>query len=376
MTNMVAFSHSAGGSRRVFCRSRESAGPVESDSREAMPTVLLTGGAGYIGSHTCVELMAAGWRVVIVDNLCNSSVVTIDRVHEIAGRRPDFVHGDIRDAALLDQVFARDAIDAVVHFAGLKAVGESVAQPLRYYDNNVGGTLVLLEAMRKHGVKRIVFSSSATVYDLAKTMPLNELSPLGPINPYGQSKLMIEEILHDVAAADPDWRVMMLRYFNPVGAHSSGRIGEDPVGTPNNLMPFVAQVAVGRRARLMVHGADYPTGDGTGVRDYIHVVDLAQGHVAALRRILSATAPRELVANLGTGRGYSVLEMVGAFERASGRTIPFELGPRRPGDAAICFADVARAAEEFGWRATRGIDEMCADTWRWQRMNPQGYREA
>ncbi len=341
-----------------------------------MPTVLLTGAAGYIGSHTCVELMNAGWRVVILDNLCNSSVVTIDRLHDIVGRRPDFVEGDVRDAALLDQTFARHRLDAVVHFAGLKAVGESMAQPLRYYDNNVGGSIVLLDAMRKHDVKRIVFSSSATVYDLARTMPLTERSPLGPINPYGQSKLMIETILRDVAAADAEWRVMILRYFNPVGAHSSGRIGEDPVGIPNNLMPFVAQVAVGRRARLTVHGGDYPTVDGTGVRDYIHVVDLAQGHVAALERIMSATAPRELIANLGTGQGCSVLEMVRAFERASGHAIPFDLGPRRPGDAAICFADVARAAEELGWRASRGIDEMCVDTWRWQRMNPQGYRDA
>jgi UDP-glucose 4-epimerase len=274
----------------------------------------------------------------------------------------------------LDRVFAEHRIDAVVHFAGLKAVGESVAQPLRYYDNNVTGTLVLLAAMQRHGVRRMVFSSSATVYGAAATMPLTEAAPLGPPNPYGRSKLMVEQILRDHVVADADFHVMLLRYFNPVGAHASGLIGEDPVGVPNNLMPFVAQVAVGRRPRLQVFGNDYPTPDGTGVRDYIHVVDLAQGHLAALRRIMAADAPRETTLNLGTGRGHSVLEMVRAFEAASGRTVPYDIVARRPGDVAICYADVSRARELLGWRATRGLAEMCADTWRWQSGNPNGFR--
>ena len=338
-----------------------------------MPTILLTGAAGYIGSHTCVEVLAAGWDAVILDNLGNSSAKSVDRVATIAGRKPAFVRGDVRDARILTELFSGFPIDAVVHFAGLKAVGESVAQPLMYYDNNVSGTVALLTAMRAAGVTRLVFSSSATVYGSSATMPLTESSSLGPINPYGRSKLIVEEILGDLAAADPAWRVMLLRYFNPVGAHASGLIGEDPVGVPNNLMPYVAQVAVGARERLTVYGDDYPTPDGTGVRDYIHVVDLAQGHVAALRRILSDSAPRELVANLGTGRGYSVLEMVRAFERASGRPVPYVIGPRRPGDAAVCFADVSRAATELGWSARLGIDAMCADTWRWQEANPRGY---
>jgi UDP-glucose 4-epimerase len=336
--------------------------------------VLLTGAAGYIGSHTCVEVMAAGWTPVIVDNLCNSSPVVLDRIARIAGARPQFVQADIRDAAALDRVFRDHRVDAVVHFAGLKAVGESVAEPLRYYDNNVNGTLVLLAAMAKHGVRKIVFSSSATVYGAATTMPLREDAPLGPTNPYGHSKLMVERILRDVAAADPQWRVMLLRYFNPVGAHASGLIGEDPVGIPNNLMPFVAQVAVGRRARLQVFGNDYPTPDGTGVRDYIHVVDLALGHVAALRRIVAEDAPRETIVNLGTGRGHSVLEMVRAFEAASGRPVPYEIVGRRPGDVATCYADAARARALLGWAAQRDLAAMCADTWRWQSGNPDGYR--
>jgi UDP-glucose 4-epimerase len=340
-----------------------------------MPTILLTGAAGYIGSHACVEVLAAGWDAVILDNLSNSSAKAVERVAAIAGRMPTFVRGDVRDAQALADLFGRYPIDAVVHFAGLKAVGESVAQPLKYYDNNVSGTVTLLAAMRTAGVKRLVFSSSATVYGTSTTMPLTESSPLGPINPYGRSKLIVEEIARDLAAADPDWRVMLLRYFNPVGAHPSGLIGEDPVGVPNNLMPFVAQVAVRMRDRLTVHGDDYPTSDGTGVRDYIHVVDLAQGHVAALRRILSVSAPRELVANLGTGRGYSVLDMIRAFERASGRSVPYVIGPRRPGDAAVCYADASRAAAELGWSARLDIDAMCADTWRWQEANPRGYRD-
>ena len=339
-----------------------------------MPTVLLAGGAGYIGSHTCVEVQQAGWDAVVVDNLCNSSPVAIDRVAAITGRRPAFVEADIRDRAALERVFARHRIDAVVHFAGLKAVGESVAQPVRYYDNNVAGTLVLVEAMRAHGVARIVFSSSATVYGLAETMPLREDAPTGPINPYGRSKLMIEEILADVAASEPAWRVLLLRYFNPVGAHASGLIGEDPVGVPNNLMPFVAQVAVGRRSVLHVFGNDYPTPDGTGVRDYIHVVDLAAGHVGALRRILADDAPRTATVNLGTGRGHSVLEVVRAFETASGRRVPYEVVARRPGDVATCYADPTRARELLGWQAQRDLATMCADAWRWQTGNPQGFR--
>ena len=339
-----------------------------------MPTILLTGGAGYIGSHTCVEVLQAGWEAVIVDNLCNSSPVAIDRIATIAGRRPAFVEADIRDRAALDRIFAAQRIDAVVHFAGLKAVGESVAAPLRYYDNNVAGTLVLAEAMAAHGVQRIVFSSSATVYAPDQAMPLAEDAAIGPINPYGRSKRMVEEILADHAHADPAWRVLLLRYFNPVGAHESGQIGEDPVGVPNNLMPFVAQVAVGRHDRLRVFGNDYPTPDGTGVRDYIHVVDLAAGHVAALRRILAADAPRTATVNLGTGLGHTVLEVLRAFEAASGRTVPFEIVARRPGDVATCYADVSLARELLGWSAQRGLPQMCADAWRWQSANPQGFR--
>jgi UDP-glucose 4-epimerase len=339
-----------------------------------MPNVLLTGGAGYIGSHTCVEVIAAGWNAVVIDNLCNSSAVAIDRIAKIAGRRPAFIEADIRDRAALDRVFADHAIDAVVHFAGLKAVGESVAQPLRYYDNNVAGTLILAEAMRDHRVKRIAFSSSATVYGTAETMPLDEDSPLGAINPYGRSKLMVEEMLTDVAASDPDWHVMLLRYFNPVGAHESGEIGEDPVGIPNNLMPFVAQVAVGRRKQLAVFGNDYPTPDGTGVRDYIHVVDLALGHVAALRKVMAPDAPPVTTVNLGTGRGHTVLEVLKAFEQASGRKIPYEIVARRPGDVAQCYAAVARARDLLGWEAKRELKAMCADAWRWQSANPEGFR--
>jgi UDP-glucose 4-epimerase len=341
-----------------------------------MPTVLVTGGAGYIGSHTCVELIAAGWQVVVVDNLSNSSPVAIERIGSITGSRPVFVAADIRDRATLDRVFEHNPIDAVVHFAGLKAVGESVAEPLRYYDNNVGGTLTLVQSMRDHGVRRIVFSSSATVYGMAETMPLDEDAPLRPINPYGRSKLMVERILADAAAAEPDWRVMLLRYFNPVGAHASGAIGEDPVGIPNNLMPFVAQVAVGRRPELRVFGDDYATADGTGVRDYVHVVDLALGHVAALRRMMAPEAPATIAVNLGTGRGHSVLEVVRAFEAASGKRIPFTVVPRRPGDAAACYAKVDRARELLGWRAQRTLRTMCDDTWRWQSANPAGYGHA
>jgi UDP-glucose 4-epimerase len=339
-----------------------------------MSVVLLTGATGFIGSHTCVEVMAAGWTPIIVDNLCNSSIEVLERIERIAGQRPAFVEADIRDREALDRIFGAHAIGAVVHFAGLKAVGESVAEPLRYYENNVVGTIALLDAMKRHGVKRIVFSSSATVYGVAKDVPLTEDSPLGAVNPYGRSKLMIEQILRDVAAADHDWRVMLLRYFNPVGAHQSGLIGEDPAGMPNNLMPFIAQVAIGRRPRLKIFGNDYATPDGTGVRDYIHVVDLALGHVAALGKLADGNAPRESIVNLGTGRGHTVLEVVRSFEAASGRPIPFEFAARRPGDVGTCYADASRARELLGWEAQRGLDSMCADAWRWQLANPNGFR--
>jgi len=338
-----------------------------------MPLVLLTGATGYIGSHTCVEVIAAGWTPVVVDNLCNSSSAVLDRIEKITGQRPAFVNADIRDRSAMDELFRRHSFDAVVHFAGLKSVGESVSDPLRYYENNVVGTTVLLDAMRRHGVRRIVFSSSATVYGMAETMPLTEESPLGPVNPYGRSKLFVEQMLHDIAAADSEWRVMLLRYFNPVGAHASGLIGEDPIGVPNNLMPFVAQVAVGRRERLRIFGNDYPTADGTGVRDYIHVVDLALGHVAALEKLSSPDAPGETIVNLGTGRGHTVLEVVRSFEAASGRPVPFEITGRRPGDVAICYADASRARATLGWEARRELHVMCADTWRWQSANPQGF---
>ncbi len=329
-------------------------------------SILVTGGVGYIGSHTVGELLGAGFDVFVIDNLCNSRASVLDRIGSIAGRVPDFVQMDVRDRAGLRQLFADHRFDAVIHFAGLKAVGESVAQPLSYYDNNVGGSIVLFEVMAEAGVKTLVFSSSATVYGDPHRVPICEDFPLSATNPYGRSKLMIEDMLRDLAHSDPSWRIALLRYFNPVGAHSSGLIGEDPNGIPNNLMPFVAQVAAGRLPELSVFGADYPTPDGTGVRDYIHVVDLAQGHLAALH-VLADRSAGVLTVNLGTGRGYSVLEMVRAFEKASGRSIPYRLVDRRPGDVATCYADPSKAAELFGWRAQRGIDEMCADTWRWQQ---------
>ena len=333
--------------------------------------ILVTGGAGYIGSHTVVELLAAGHGVTVIDNFCNSSPVVLERVAHIAGSKPEFVQADVRDRAAMDRAFAAQRFDAVVHFAGLKAVGESVAEPLRYYDNNVTGSQVLFESMAAHGVKMLVFSSSATVYGDPVSVPIREDFALAPTNPYGRSKLMVEDMLRDVAHADAAWRVALLRYFNPVGAHESGLIGEAPSGVPNNLMPYVSQVAVGLRAELSVWGDDYPTPDGTGVRDYIHVVDLARGHLAALERMPAAGV---VTVNLGTGRGYSVLEMVKAFEQASGRAVPYRLAPRRPGDVAACYADPALAAALLGWRAEKGLAEMCADAWRWQRMNPQGYR--
>jgi len=334
--------------------------------------VLLTGGAGYIGSHTAVECLAAGHEVVVFDNLSNSSVKSLDRVAQIAGRAVKFVEGDIRDRAALRALFAQYAIDAVVHFAGLKAVGESVEKPLLYYDNNIGGSVALFEVMAEAGVKSVVFSSSATVYGDPATVPITEDFPLSATNPYGRSKLVIEDILRDVARADAGWTIALLRYFNPVGAHESGLIGEDPRGIPNNLMPYVAQVAVGRRPHLNVFGGDYPTPDGTGVRDYIHVVDLARGHVAALNR-LHRQAGGVHTWNLGTGRGVSVLDMVRAFEAASGERVPFEIVARRPGDVAQCWADPARAAQDLGWRAGYDLARMCADAWRWQSKNPDGY---
>jgi UDP-glucose 4-epimerase len=338
-----------------------------------MPTILLTGGAGYIGSHTCVELISAGFDTVLFDNLCNSSPVVVDRIEAITGTRPRFIQADVRDRAALDRVFGEHAVDAVVHFAGLKAVGDSVARPLDYYANNVCGSTILFEAMRSSGVRRVVFSSSATVYGMAAEMPLTERSPTVPVNPYGYSKLMVEQILHDLARTDPGWRMMCLRYFNPVGAHDSGMIGEDPRDTPNNLMPSVAQVAVGRLPKLRVFGNDYPTPDGTGVRDYIHVTDLATGHVAAIQRLMDDTPVEHTVVNIGTGRGHSVLELVYAFMRASARAIPFDIAERRPGDVATSFADVSVASRYLNWEAARDLDRMCADTWRWQSANPRGY---
>jgi UDP-glucose 4-epimerase len=336
-----------------------------------MATILVTGGAGFIGSHTVVELLQAGYDVVVVDNLCNSSPVALERVAEIGGKSPVFARVDMRDRNGLREVFAQHKIETVIHFAGLKAVGESVAKPLAYYQNNIAGTATLCEVMAEVGVKRLVFSSSATVYGNPDKLPICEDSPLGTSNPYGRTKLFIEEMLRDLFVADPSWRLAILRYFNPIGAHPSGRIGEDPQGIPNNLFPFITQVAVGRRERLEVFGNDYPTQDGTGVRDYIHVVDLALGHLKALERL--AAGPGKVTCNLGTGRGYSVLEMVHSFERVSGRTIPYQVVDRRPGDIAACWADPSLAAVQLGWKASRSLDEMCADGWRWQEKNPRGY---
>jgi UDP-glucose 4-epimerase len=332
--------------------------------------ILVTGGAGYIGSHTCVELLQAGYEVVVLDNLSNSKISVLDRIENITGRRPVFFPGDCRDREALKAVFAAHHCDAVIHFAGLKAVGESVDRPLHYYDNNVGSTIALCEVMAAEGVKRIVFSSSATVYGDPATVPIREDFPLAPANPYGRTKLVIEQLLRDLQASDPAWQVILLRYFNPVGAHESGLIGEDPTGIPNNLMPYISQVAVGKLERLRVFGNDYPTPDGTGVRDYIHVVDLAQGHLRALENL---TRTKLGVYNLGTGRGYSVLEMIRAFEEASMRPVPYEIVGRRPGDIAVCYADPGAARRELNWFASRGLARMCADAWRWQSRNPQGY---
>ncbi|WP_153116954.1 UDP-glucose 4-epimerase GalE [Rhodocyclus tenuis] len=328
-------------------------------------TILITGGAGYIGSHTCIELLAAGFDLVVIDNFSNSKPAVLGRVEEISGRKLPFFEADVRDRAALRAVFGQYAIGAVIHFAGLKAVGESVAQPLRYYDNNVCGSVALFEVMAEFGVKTLVFSSSATVYGDPHSVPICEDFPLSATNPYGRSKLMIEEVLRDTAHADDSWRIALLRYFNPVGAHVSGLIGEDPNGIPNNLMPYISQVAVGLREQLSVFGGDYPTPDGTGVRDYIHVVDLARGHVAALQALLQRAGV--LTVNLGTGQGYSVLQVVQAFERASGRAVPYRIVERRPGDIAQCYADPAQARGLLGWQAERGIEEMCRDAWRWQQ---------
>lgn len=334
--------------------------------------VLLTGGAGYIGSHTAVECLSAGHEVVVFDNLSNSSLISLERVSQITGRKPDFVEGDIRDRRALGQLFTDFQIDTVIHFAGLKAVGESVEQPLRYYDNNIAGSIALFEVMAQAGIRSVVFSSSATVYGDPDTVPITEDFPLSATNPYGRSKLFIEEMLSDIARADPRWSITLLRYFNPVGAHESGLIGEDPRGIPNNLMPYIAQVASGRRPQLNVFGGDYPTPDGTGVRDYIHVVDLARGHLAALNYMQQGRRGVHTW-NLGTGKGVSVLEMIQAFERASGQKIDYQIVARRAGDVAQCWADPGRAASDLEWQAAYGLARMCEDTWRWQQMNPHGY---
>lgn len=344
--------------------------------KEKKQKILVTGGAGYIGSHTCVELLACGFDIVIVDNFSNSKPTVLSRIGEISGITPPFHRVDVRDRDALRAVFDTHQFDAVIHFAGLKAVGESVANPIQYYDNNVQGSLVLIDVLQEFGVESLVFSSSATVYGDPKSVPITEDFPLGATNPYGRSKLMVEDILRDLARAKPSWHIALLRYFNPVGAHASGRIGEDPWGTPNNLLPFVSQVAVGRRERLHVYGDDYPTIDGTGVRDYIHVCDLARGHVCALNALAAQTVPALLTTNLGTGRGYSVLEIVQAFERASGRKIPYEVVGRRSGDIAACFADPSHALATLGWRAELGLTRMCEDAWRWQSTNPNGYEES
>lgn len=336
-------------------------------------TILITGGSGYIGSHTCVELLNAGYDIVVVDNLTNSSVESLRRVKELTQRDFRFHQVDLLDEIELDKVFAQNRIEAVIHFAGLKAVGESVCLPLWYYHNNITGTLVLGKVMNKYGVNRIVFSSSATVYGMSDRVPITEEAQLGAMNPYGKTKQMIEDIFRDLYVSDSRWGIALLRYFNPVGAHGSGRIGEDPRGLPNNLMPYITQVAVGRLKQLSVYGNDYPTSDGTGVRDYIHVVDLARGHVKALEKVL-ATSGIEAY-NLGTGRGYSVLELVSAFEQATGKQIPYKIANRRPGDIGICYADPTKAGRELGWSAEKGIGEMCADSWRWQSNNPAGYEE-
>lgn len=339
-----------------------------------MATILVTGAAGYLGSHTLLELFKAGHQVIALDNFCNSKPEALRRVEALSGCTPVFYQADVRDPDALKAVFDQHPIDAVIHFAALKSVGESVAQPLRYYQNNIGGTLNLLSVMQQAGVKKLVFSSSATVYQDANGVPLQEHFPLGPSNPYGNSKLMMEDILRDLAASEPGWHLALLRYFNPVGAHESGRIGEDPNGIPNNLMPFISQVAVGKLPQLKVFGDDYPTVDGTGVRDYIHVVDLAQAHVKALAELHGE--PETITLNLGTGHGYSVLEMIQAFSKVSGKPIPYQIVERRPGDLASCYADPAAAEKRLNWKASHSLEDMCRDSWRWQQQNPNGYADA
>ena len=338
-------------------------------------SILVTGGAGFIGSHTCVELLNAGYDVVVVDNLYNASKKALDRVEQITGKKVTFYEADILDREALNAIFDKEQIDSVIHFAGYKAVGESVRKPIEYYYNNITGTLILCDVMRNHGVKNIVFSSSATVYGDPAFIPITEECPKGKItNPYGQTKGMLEQVLTDIYVSDPEWKVVLLRYFNPIGAHKSGLIGEDPKGIPNNLVPYVAQVAIGKLKCLGVFGNDYDTPDGTGVRDYIHVVDLAKGHVAAIKKV-EETEPGVLIYNLGTGKGYSVLDVVHAFEKACGKEIPYEIKPRRAGDIATCYADPTKAKKELGWVAQYGIEEMCEDSWRWQTMNPNGYAD-
>lgn len=333
--------------------------------------ILVTGGAGYIGSHTCVELLEAGYEVIVVDNFSNSKRTSIERVKNITGKDFAFYKLDLLDREALESVFIENKIEAVIHFAGLKAVGESIRIPLHYYYTNVTGTLILCELMQKHGVKNIVFSSSATVYGMPDTVPITEDFPLNATNPYGRTKLMIEEVLRDLSIADAEWSVALLRYFNPIGAHMSGKIGEDPKGIPTNLMPFISQVAVGKLSELKVFGNDYPTVDGTGVRDYIHVVDLAQGHLKALEKVMKTKGTNAY--NLGTGHGYSVIEMVEAFEKASKQNVPYQFVDRRPGDSAVSYANPSKAKNELGWTAKKGIEEMCRDSWRWQKNNPNGY---
>jgi UDP-glucose 4-epimerase len=333
--------------------------------------ILVTGGAGYIGSHTCIELIKAGYDVVVVDNLCNSSLESLRRVESLVGCNIPFHEVDVRDKAALTQVFKQHSIDGVMHFAGLKAVGESVEKPIEYYDTNVGGTFILANLMREFGCKMFIFSSSATVYGDPRTVPIKENFPLSVTNPYGRSKLMVEEFLQDVFVADDRWHIALLRYFNPIGAHKSGLIGEDPNDIPSNLIPYISQVAAGKLEKLSIFGGDYDTSDGTGVRDYIHVVDLAKGHVKALQAL--ENKPQVLTVNLGTGNGYSVLDMVKAFEKASGKKVPYQIVGRRPGDIATCYTDPTYAAERLDWKAKYELDEMCKDTWRWQSMNPDGY---
>lgn len=335
-------------------------------------SILVTGGAGYIGSHTSIELLQAGYDIVIVDNFCNSKPESLNRIEELTGKKPKFYEVDILDREGLNKVFDENNIEAVIHFAGLKAVGESVEKPIEYYENNISGTLVLCDVMRKHNVKKIVFSSSATVYGMNNKVPFSEDMPTASAtNPYGSTKLFIEQILSDIYVSDNEWSVALLRYFNPIGAHESGRIGEDPNGIPNNLMPYITQVAVGKRKELSVFGNDYDTHDGTGVRDYIHVVDLAKGHLKAVGKVLSSNGVEAY--NLGTGIGYSVLDVVNSFEKASGQKVPYKIVERRAGDIATCYADATKALKELGWKAEKNLDDMCRDSWRWQKNNPNGY---